>query len=264
MAPLLSVVIPIYNEEQRLPDRLNELIAFLDRFDFDSEVILVDDGSTDATPKILAELASGNPVARVVTHPANRGKGAALKTGSGAAEGEVLLWTDLDLSTPIEDLARLWPYLSAEAPLSPGGGLRLPEAERGAYAIAFGSRAMPESELEKHQPWYRELFGKMGNLAIRTLLPRLWGIRDTQCGFKLLNREVAVKIHDLCIIDRWGFDFEALNLALLLGYRVREVPVRWKHMEGSKVSGMRDYLRTLRELWRVRVNAWLGRYRLKG
>jgi dolichyl-phosphate beta-glucosyltransferase len=261
MAPLLSIVVPIYNEEDRLVSSLEHVTAYLAGVAAPLELILVDDGSRDRTPQMLDDFVAEHPEVQVLRTPVNRGKGHALRSGTGVATGDFILWMDLDLSTPIEDLAKLLPYLTREVPPEMATLPGPPEGERGAYDVAIGSRDLPESDLVKRQSWARELAGKLGNLAIRCLLPTLWRVHDTQCGFKLLKREVGQAVHAVCTIDRWGLDFEALHVASLRGYRIKEVPVTWRDAAGSKVSGLRDYTRTFRELAGVRWRSWCGRYR---
>lgn len=222
----LSIVIPCYNEAGRLGPTLERLATH--GFGMPHEVLVVDDGSQDGT----AEVARRHPGCRVIGWHANRGKGAAVRAGMLAARGRWILMSDADLSTPLEEFARL-----REA-LARGGG------------VAIASRGLPGAVIERPQPPYRVLMGKTYNLLVQAmLLPGIW---DTQCGFKLFERAAARAIFTRTRLDGFGFDAEALYVARRLGYDVTEVPVRWRHEPETKVSAWRDSLRMLRELGQIR------------
>lgn len=230
-SPALSIVVPAFNEERRLPDSLGLVAAYVasGRPPSPVEVIVVDDGSSDGTVAAAEEAARRCGLAvRVLRHPANRGKGAAVRTGALAAGGRLVLVTDADLSTPIEELDKL---------LSAG------------TAVAIGSRGVDASLVKERQPLYRVAMGKLFNLLVRLLA--VGGIRDTQCGFKLFSREAAQEVFSRATVDRFAWDVEALLLARRLGYAIAEVPVLWFHKEDSRVSlggGAQAYL----ELFRIR------------
>ncbi len=256
----LTVIVPAYNEERRLEPSLERFGAFMAEQAFEYELLVVNDGSQDNTVGVLEKCAEGHDNWRLLENPGNRGKGYSIRHGVAESRGDLVLFTDADFSTPMEELYKLLPYVVSEPPQGSVEAPAVPEAERGAYQVAIASRGLPGSELDRHQPWWRELGGRMSGLAIRTVLPGLWGIRDTQCGFKLFRGDVAREIFALGRIDRYGFDFEVLHIARLRGYRIKEVGVVWRHVEGAKVSVLRDYPRTLLELSRVRWYSWTGRY----
>jgi dolichyl-phosphate beta-glucosyltransferase len=233
----LSIVVPAYNEEMRLPATLRRVSEYLHgrHFDF-AEVVVVDDGSSDGT----AAAAQAFPCVRLLRNPGNRGKGYSVRHGVLEARGEWVLFTDADLSTPIEELERL-----------------REGAERAGAAVAIGSRALDRSLIGVHQPVLREAMGRFFNLAMRavTALP----FHDTQCGFKLLEAGAAREIFRRQSLDGFGFDVEMLFLARRLGYGVIEIPVRWNDVQGTKVSLWRG-LAAFGDVARVRWNALRGRY----
>lgn len=237
MTPSLSIIIPAFNEEERLPATLERLAAYLASSPYrDAEVIVVDDGSRDGT--VAAAEAAG---VRVLKNPGNRGKGYSVRHGMLEGNGAWLLFTDADLSAPIGELPKLFNA-----------------AARSGARVAFGSRAVDRSLVGVHQPALREYAGRFFNLVMRmaTGLPYL----DTQCGFKLFEREAARAIFSRQRIERFGFDVEVLFIAQRLGIPAVEVPVRWDNVEGSKV-GMFSGLDGFVDLWRVRRNHWGGLYR---
>jgi len=207
---------------------LEELAAWSERRG-DVEIVVVDDGSRDATAALVERFESTN--LRLVRMPENRGKGAALRAGVAASRGRAVLLSDVDLSTPIREVDRL--------------GARLAEAD-----VVLGSRAQPDSRIVLHQPFWRELAGKGFNLAIRVLGVR--GFRDTQCGFKLLRGEVARRLFAEMTVDRFAYDVELVLLAQRRGYRVIEVGVEWRNDPGSRVRLVRDGVRMLVDVARIR------------
>lgn len=238
----LSIVIPAFNEEQRLPSTLARIAAWLDTKPLDFvEILAVNDGSTDRTAEVVREAAARDPRIRLLENPGNRGKGYAVRHGMQKARGEWVLFTDADLSAPIEDLDRL----EAAVELEPADG-------------AIGSRALDRSLVLKHQPAMRELSGRLFNLCMRLItgLP----YRDTQCGFKLFRRDVAQCVAARQRSDGFGFDVEILFIARKHGYRIVEVPVRWADVEGTKVS-LAKGLAAFLDLVRVRWNDLRGLYR---
>lgn len=212
---MLSIVIPAYNESRRLSSSLERIFAYCDRRGEPFEVIVVDDGSTDGTAEAVRARFGQRPALRVLSYAENRGKGYAVRHGLRNARGDLVLFTDADLSTPIEDLEKL------EAAIGEGAD------------IAIGTRAHPESRIEQRQPLYRDRAGKLFNALVRLLL--LPGMRDTQCGFKLFRRERILGLLDQMRIDRFAFDVELLYLARRAGLKIREVPVVWANEPDSRV-----------------------------
>ncbi len=241
--PALSIVIPAYNEEKRLPDTLCSLLAYLRAGRWRSwEILIVNDGSRDATAAVAARFSEEHANVRLLENPGNRGKGYSVRHGMLEAAGEWILFTDSDLSAPIQELDKLF------------------EAARAAGArVAIGSRAVDRSLIQVHQSVFRETAGRIFNLMMRTAtgLP----FADTQCGFKLFEREAAREVFRRQHIERWGFDAEVLFIARKLGYRTIEVPVRWAHSEGTKVSMLRDSMNMFVDLFRIRRNQLRGCYR---
>lgn len=240
----LTVVIPAYNEEGRIAPTLDHVRAYLAERYPSSEVIVVDDGSRDRTPDIVRERTadferSGIPL-RLLGDGRNHGKGASVRTGMLAAEGRIVLFSDADLSAPIEETPKL-----------------VDPIRTGAADIAIGSRALDKSLIGVHQPASRELAGRLFNLAMRvtTGMP----FHDTQCGFKAFRRDAARDVFARVRIERFGFDVETLFLACRLGYRVVEVPVVWNNVLGSKVS-LFNGIDGFADLARVRWNSLRGLY----
>ena len=238
----LSLVIPVYNEGRRIPQTLPQILDFLNSRPQRSEALLVDDGSTDHTAELAQSLCPPGAPVRLLRHPANRGKGAAVRTGMLAAQGEYLLFSDADLSSPLSEADRLL------GPLQEG------------YDVVIGSRALRREWITVRQSPLRETAGKIFNLLLR----RITGLnfQDTQCGFKAFRRRAAQAIFSAQTIPGFGFDAEILYLAQKFGYRSLEVPVHWAHSEGTKVHMIRDSFRMFSDLVRIRWNDWRGRYRL--
>jgi dolichyl-phosphate beta-glucosyltransferase len=229
---VLSVVIPCYNEEQRLPRTIDQIERFLDGKETPYELILVDDGSVDGTRRVMDEAVQHHGGVRIEVLAHNRGKGRALATGVAAAKGDEVLVTDADLSTPIEELDKL------QAALQGGAG------------IAIGSRALRGSRVEISQPLYRVLMGKGFNLIVQAvLLPGIW---DTQCGFKLFRADVAQRVFANLITDGFGYDPEVLYRARKQGVRIAEVPVVWRNSTPTKVSAVRSSFDMLKHVVRLR------------
>jgi len=236
--PFLTIVIPAYNEEQRLPVTLPQVLAFAEAQDYPVEVLVVDNASTDRTAEIVRQMAADHPVLSLLHQPV-RGKGAAVRKGMLEGRGEYLFMCDADLAMPIEEVNKF-----------------LPPALSG-YDVAIASREAPGA-VRYNEPWYRHLMGRVFNLIVRLLA--VPGIQDTQCGFKCLRREVARDLLAVQVVDGWAFDVEILHIALLRGYRIVEVPINWYYGEGSRVSPLRDSLRMLREVIRIRRNSRAGLY----
>ncbi len=238
MLPAFSVVIPCYNEAGRIGETLRQTLDYLRNESPESELIVVNDGSTDATPQIAREvLATAETQTRLLENYPNRGKGAAVRSGLLAAQRPIGLFSDADLSTPLSETPKLiQPIVNEDVDLS------------------FGSRALDRRLIGVHQPWRREYAGRVFNLLVRiaTNLP-FW---DTQCGFKAFRLEVCRPILEAARVNGFAFDVELLFLARRAGLRVREIPVRWNHAEGSKVDFLRDSLRMLREVVALRFSRW--------
>jgi dolichyl-phosphate beta-glucosyltransferase len=236
----LSVVVPAFNEARRLPATLASVTAYLDGRGQPYELIVVDDGSRDATAEVatrtLSPLGERGQLLRL---PVNRGKGAAVRAGVEASRGERVLVTDADLSTPIEELPALESACAAGAD------------------VAIGSRALDRSLITRRQPLLREWSGRLFNLVVQLLA--LPGIRDSQCGFKLFRSETAHDVFRRARSDGFGFDVEVLAVAKHLGYRIAEVPVRWRNDDDSRLSLARGAAAFVDPL-RVRLGLWLGRY----
>ncbi len=237
----VSFVVPAYDEERRLGSSLERLIAYLARQDYESEVIVVDDGSEDATASIAERVAADQPERvslRVLRHDRNRGKGAAVRTGMLAATGDPTLYLDADLATPPEETSRLLDAL--------GEG----------YDLAIGVRIQPGGyDMRASEPTYRRIGGYIFTAVRRRLL--LFDVYDTQCGFKAFRKEAAERIFRLQQLDGWAFDAELLFIAQRLGYSIKQMPVEWHHVEGSRFQiGIRSAIRELRDLARIR---WIHR-----
>jgi dolichyl-phosphate beta-glucosyltransferase len=225
-------VIPAYNEEQRLRRHIPVIAQHLRGRAF--EIIVVDDGSADATARASSELAKQYPMLRLICHDKNRGKGAAVRTGMLAARGRHVLFTDADLSTPIDELYRL-----------------LEKLQREGYDVAIGSRAAPGAQVLHSQAWYRALAGRAFGWATKLLCLR--GIADTQCGFKLMTREAAHRVFPQVSSDTAIFDIEMLVVMAREGCRVAEVPVRWVHDPDTRIPyNLRRALQIWAELFRIR------------
>jgi dolichyl-phosphate beta-glucosyltransferase len=233
--PRLSVVIPCFNEEQRLPHTLEQIERYLDGTGANYELILVDDGSTDATRQVMDAAAHHHSSVRLEVLPHNRGKGRALATGVAAARGEEILITDADLSTPIEELEKL------QAALDKGAG------------AAIASRALRGSRVEGSPPAYPVRMGEAFNLIME--LVQLPGIWDTQCGFKLFRADVAKDAFGALTTDGFGYDPEVLYRAKKRGVRIAEVPVVWRNSAPTKVSPIRSSLDMFRHVVRIRMRA---------
>ena len=229
----LTIVVPAYNEEARVDASLAEIGRFLDGLKRRAEVLVVDDGSSDQTAERVTRFCGSDSRIRLLRLPENRGKGAAVREGVLAAEGRLVLISDADLSTPLDELSKL------EAALNDG------------YDIAIGSRGLATSDIRRRQPFYREAMGKTFNRIIRTLL--LDGFEDTQCGFKLFPSSIARDLFRSQRLDGFAFDVEILLLARDRGLRVAEIPVQWSHAPHSKVSAVGDSSRMLVDVLRLRV-----------
>jgi len=232
---VLSIVIPCYNEEERLPHTVEQIERYLNSKDVDYELILVDDGSADGTRMVMDAAAERNRFVRLEALPRNRGKGRALAEGVAVAKGSEILVTDADLSTPIEELPKL------QAELEKGAG------------VAIASRALRDSRVEVSQPVYRVLMGKAFNLLVQAvLLPGIW---DTQCGFKLFRADVAHEAFAELTTDGFGYDPEVLYRAKRRGVRIAEVPVVWRNSAPTKVSPIKSSLDMFKHVLKIRFSS---------
>lgn len=229
----VSVVIPAYNEESRIGPSLIRVRDYLGGKGFASEIIVVDDGSTDGTAAAAKGALPAPPAGRVLTRPQNRGKGYSVREGVLASRGRWILFTDADLSTPIEELDKFLGLLDSG-----------PD-------VLIGSRALPESDVQVRQHPVREVMGKAFNILVRLLALR--GIRDTQCGFKLFSREAARAVFPKARIDGFGFDVEILRLCRKLGFRILQVPVVWRNSAPSKVRLVSSSLGMIADLVKIRL-----------
>ncbi len=235
-----SIVIPAYNESARIPATLQAVVTCMRANNWDAEIIVVNDGSGDDTAEVVRAFAATAPQVRLVENPGNRGKGYSVRNGILQAKGEIVMFTDSDLSAPIEEASLLFAAI-----------------ERGAD-IAIGSRWLESGRQTHRQPLYRQFFGRCFNAVTRAVM----GLRfaDTQCGFKAFTRAAAQTIFPLQTIERWGFDPEILFIAVKRGFRVQEVAVSWSHDERTRMSYLRDGLKMLEEIAIIRWNALTGHY----
>jgi len=236
----VTVVVPAFNEADRLPRTLNDIASFVEADGRRFEIIVVDDGSVDSTSAVVARMARAYPLIRLIRMPRNRGKGHAVRTGVVNAIGERVLFADADGATPIEELYRL------ERALDDGAD------------VAIGSRAVASADVRVEARPLRRLSGRIFHLLVRYLTVQ--GIVDTQCGFKLFTGAAAVDLFSRMRMDGFAFDVELLMMAQRRSYRIAEIPVNWTHQPGSKVSVVRDGLRMARDLFRIRANALRGLY----
>ena len=237
-------MVPAYNEETRLPATLDRVESWLAAQPLDfREVIVVDDGSRDGTADLVTRRTASNPCIRLLRNPGNRGKGFSVRHGMLEARGEWILFTDADLSTPIEEVARLY-----EAAMSGGA------------AVAIGSRALDRSLVSVHQSAVRELSGRAFNVIMRMVTGL--SFRDTQCGFKLYRSDAARAVFSRQLLDGFSFDVEDLFIARKLGIPAVEAPVRWANVEGTKVSALTG-IKSFADLGTIRWNGARGRYKDK-
>lgn len=241
IATMYSIVIPAYNEHERITATLDRVLAYIDAQKWNAEVIVVNDGSRDNTADIVRAYAVSHPHVRLVENPGNRGKGYSVRNGMLNAQGDILLFSDADLSSPIEESAKLF------------------TAIEGGADVAIGSRWLRSELQTERQPLLRQFYGRAFNLFLRVVLQLKE--KDTQCGFKAFTRSAARQIFSYQQIERWGFDPELLYLAKKFGFRTAEVAVRWAHDERSKIHPLRDGIRMGLDVLRVRWNAWRGGYR---
>ena len=237
----LEVVIPAYNEQDRIGRTLDRVKEYYGGQCYSWHCTIVSDGSTDNTQEIVSSFCEKNPHFQLEHYDQNRGKGFAVRLGMLNANAHRVLFCDADLATPQEETEKL-----------------LKAIDEG-YDVAIGSRPLKESKLEVHQPWWREHLGRVFNKVVQTMATK--GIDDTQCGFKMFTSKSAKDVFSRCKFDGFSFDFEALMIARDLNYKIAEIPIRWSHQEGSKVSIMRDGPRMLRDLVKLRIKGKKARIR---
>jgi dolichyl-phosphate beta-glucosyltransferase len=238
--PKYSIIIPAYNEGMRVGSTLEKVLAHIADQGWDAEIIVVDDGSSDDTPEIIRRYAATNPRLRILENPDNRGKGYSVRNGMLHAQGEILLFSDADLSSPIQEASKLF------------------AAIEGGVDIAIGSRWLRRDLQTQRQPVYRQFLGRVFNVALRITLGL--NFKDTQCGFKAFTRRAASTIFPLQRIERWGFDPELLYLAGKFRLAVAEIPVAWAHREGTRLNPIRDGLKMFIDVLRIRWNSISGKY----
>lgn len=240
MPPTYSIVIPAYNESARIGATLERVLAYVREQKWEAEIIVVNDGSRDSTVEIVKRFAGQHAELRVLENPGNRGKGYSVRNGMRNAQGRILLFSDADMSSPIEEAAKLT------------------AAIRQGAEVAIGSRWLRSELQTQRQPLYRQMFGRIFNLVLRMVLGLSY--TDTQCGFKAFTRGAAQEIFARQRIERWGFDAELLFLAKKFGLKVSEVPVSWAHSSGSRMSYFRDGTRMVWEMLKVRWYSLTGKY----
>jgi glycosyltransferase involved in cell wall biosynthesis len=238
--PQLSIVIPAYNESARIEHALDRVLSCVAERGWDAEVLVVDDGSRDNTAAIVQRWMTQHPRLHLIQNPGNKGKGYSVRNGLLQAAGDIVMFTDADLSAPMEEAQRLLDAIADGAD------------------VAIGSRWMDRTRQTIHQPLYRQFFGRCFNWVTRTVMGLPY--KDTQCGFKAFKRDAAQIIFRLQTIERWGFDPEILFIARKLKYVIREVPVTWGHDERSRMSYLKDGIKMLEDMARIRANFVRGRY----
>jgi dolichyl-phosphate beta-glucosyltransferase len=247
MSLLLSIIIPAYNEEQRIAPSLDKIFQFLTSNSYSSEIVIVNDGSRDNTEGYVLsrveEFRSAGIDLRVLTNSPNRGKGYSVKRGVKESRGEIALFTDADLSSPITEAPKLIePIMENRAD------------------VTFGSRALNRKLIGERQPLYRDFGGRVFNFLLRTITGLQY--QDTQCGFKAFRRNESLPVFEMQSIERFGFDPEALFIAQKIGLRLLEVPVVWNDVEGSKVNYLTDSPKMFLDLFKIRLNDIRGRYEM--
>jgi glycosyltransferase involved in cell wall biosynthesis len=240
LSPKYSIVIPAYNEGARLGATLEKVLAYVRAQGWDAEVIVVNDGSRDNTVEIVRTFAAKDAALRLVENPGNRGKGYGVRNGMLHARGQIVLFSDADLSSPIEEAPKLFSAL-----------------EKGAD-IAIGSRWLRAETQTQRQPLHRQVFGRIFNILLRVTLGLPY--KDTQCGFKAFTQKATQAVFPLQKIERWGFDPEILFLARKFGLKVEEVPVVWGHSGGARINPLIDGARMFQEMLRIRWYDLSGKY----
>ena len=240
LEPTYSIVIPAYNEAARIGATLERVLSYVHAQGWDAEIIVINDGSRDNTAEIVQSFAAKDPTLRLIDNPGNHGKGYSVRTGMLHARGRIVLFSDADLSSPIEESLKLFAALESGAD------------------IAIGSRWLRAELQTQRQPLHRQLFGRIFNILLRVTLGLQFA--DTQCGFKAFKRAAAQAIFPWQRIERWGFDPEILFLARKFGFKVEEVPVAWGHSGGARINPLIDGARMFQEMLRIRWYDLTGKY----
>jgi len=235
---LLSVVIPAYNEEKRIPATLQSLKEYFKDKDYEYEILVVVDGAKDNTAQVVKD--ANIPNLKLIDNKENCGKGCVVRQGMLEAKGKYRLFMDADNATTIDHVEKMLPFFDE------------------GYDIVIASIAIKGAKVAHSEKFYKRIFGQMGNLFIQIML--VPGIKDTQRGFKIFTAKAAEDIFKRLTLDRWGFDFEALAVARKLGYKIKEVPINWKNDPKSLVT-LGAYIKTLLEVVKVRLNLWEGEYK---
>ena len=238
--PYLSIIIPAYNEAERIPKTLLDIDRRLDKAPYSYEILVVNDGSKDNTAEVVRNMAKMVRNLKLIDNEDNKGKGGSVRQGMLLAQGAIRIFTDADNSTSIDQFDQMIPYFKE------------------GYGVVIGSRTAAGAKLDPPEPFYRQIPGKIGNLVFQAVLG-LWGIWDTQCGFKAFTDVVAQKVFEPSRIGGWGFDVEALSLAQKMGYRIKEVPVHWVNDTRSHVKAS-VYLKVFWETLTIRWWLWRGEY----
>jgi len=255
----LSIIIPVYNEEKRLPNTLREIDKYLRKQAYDYEILVVDDGSKDRTVEVGRGLASTIKSLKITGYKKNQGKGYAVRFGLKEASGDYRLFTDADNSTSIDQIEKMWPWFAEVSPhLTPHPASQNSALEKG-YDIVIGSRDIKGAVLDPPQPWLRHIILGEGFKLYRKLMVGLWRVEDTQCGFKGFKKEAVEKILPKCQINRFAFDPEILVLAKKLGFKIKEIPVYWKNDLESKVN-FKSILKMALDLIKIRWNLISRKY----
>lgn len=239
MKPYLSVILPAYNEETRILPSLENRHKYLESQNYSYEVIIVNDGSSDKTKELVQEKIKDWPNFKLIDNKTNKGKGGVVKQGMLEASGQWRLFMDVDESVTINEIERLWPYAKN-------------------FEVIIGSRYTKGGKVTKKQPLVRRVISRGGNLLIQMLVA--WGIKDTQCGFKIFSGHAAKEIFPLQTMERWSFDMELVAIAKKHGYKIKEVPVIWQEQAGSKLGAAKAAARSLRDVFIIWWNRVRGRY----
>lgn len=240
--PYLSVVLPAYDEEARIVPSLEKRHEYLEKQNYSYEVLIVNDGSTDKTKELVQEKIKDWPHFKLIDNKVNKGKGGVVKQGMLEASGQWRLFMDVDESVIINEIERLWPYTKD-------------------YEIIIGSRYIKGGKVTKKQPLIRRVISRGGNLLIQILVA--WGIKDTQCGFKMFSEHAAKEIFPLQTMERWSFDMELVAIAKRHGYKIKEVPVIWEEQAGSRLRAVKTAVRSLRDVFFIWWRKTTGKYNKK-
>jgi glycosyltransferase involved in cell wall biosynthesis len=240
--PYLSVVLPAYDEEARIVPSLEKRHEYLEKQNYSYEILIVNDGSTDKTKELVQEKIKDWSHFKLIDNKVNKGKGGVVKQGMLEASGQWRLFMDVDESVTINEIERLWPYTKD-------------------YEIIVGSRYIKGGQVTKKQPLIRRVISRGGNLLIQILVA--WGIRDTQCGFKMFSEHAAKEIFPLQTMERWSFDMELVAIAKRHGYKIKEVPVIWEEQSGSRLRAVKTAVRSLRDVFVIWWRKITGKYNKK-